>query len=152
MEIRYLYRGTTEGWPGYPVRLGEEITCTTTDPLVATLFAVECRNLGRAIILAARRDPLGGLVAPANCFDMIECAINLRCSAAEFARRAEVVLEVEESIAILREFGFTDLPVRMKSKTTLQQEIEESHSLGMRLSREQARQFNIRMLEITHGR
>ena len=48
----YLYRGTTAGWPGNSVLQAERITCTSTDPLVATLFAIECRNHGRAIIAA----------------------------------------------------------------------------------------------------
>jgi hypothetical protein len=152
MDIRYLYRGTTEGWPGYPVRPGEEITCATTDPLVATLFAIECRNYGRAFILAARRDRLEHLVAPANIFDIIESAVNLRCSPLEFASRAEFVLGVDDSIAILRELGFVDVPVRLRAKSTLHQEIEDSHSLGLRLNREQAHLFNTHALEISHGR
>ena len=152
METRYLYRGTTEGWPGYPVRPGEEITCTTTDPLVATLFAIECRNYGRAVILAARHDMLEHLVAPANVFDIMESAVNLRCSPLEFASRAEFVLDVDESIAVLRVVGFVDVPVRLRAKSTLQQEVADSYSLGLRLNREQAQRFNIHASEICHGR
>lgn len=40
-EVTYLYRGTTLGWPGTPTTSGEGITPTSTDPLIATLFAVE---------------------------------------------------------------------------------------------------------------
>jgi hypothetical protein len=64
----YLYRGTTTGWPGNPVLREQNITCTSTDPLVATLFAIECRNHGRAIVAVARQDKFVGLVAPENHF------------------------------------------------------------------------------------
>lgn len=152
METRYLYRGTTVGWPGNPVLQERRTTCTTRDPLVATLFAIECRNHGRAVILAARRDPLESLVGPENYFSVTECAINLRCSPLEFESQAELSLDVDASIVILRELGFSDMPARLRGKTTLQQELEETHALGIRLNEDQIRQFNARMQEIGHGR
>jgi filamentous hemagglutinin len=150
MDARYLYRGTTEGWPGNPVLEEQQITCTTTDPLVATLFAVECRNHGRAIILAARRDRFENLIGPRNVFEDIESAINLSCSPIEFAEQAEFVLEVDRAIDILRDLGFEDVPVRLKGTTILQQEIGETHSLGMRLNKEQLDQFNARLSEVSY--
>src|SRR5277367_951504 len=100
MEVCYLYRGTTLGWPGNMLQ-ELRITCTTTDPLVATLFAVECRNHGRPAILVARSDLFGELNAEENFFSVIECAINVRVSPLEFAAMAEVVLDVDNSLAIL---------------------------------------------------
>jgi len=101
MEIRYLYRGTTEGWRGHPVLPGPEITCTTTDPLVAALFAIECRNHGHAVVMAARRDRFEGLIGPANHFDIIESAVNLLISPLDFAQGA-VTLEVDQVWEVLR--------------------------------------------------
>src|SRR5437016_3765656 len=109
MEIRYLYRGTTEGWRGYPVLPGPAITCTTTDPLVATLFAIECRNHGHAVILAARADLFGGLIGPANHFDLIESAVNVLMSPLDFAQGA-VTLEIDRVLDTLREIGFDQIP------------------------------------------
>jgi hypothetical protein len=80
----------------------------------------------------------------------IESAVNLLCSPREFAERAEFVLEVDKAIEILRDLGFVDVPIRLKGTTLLQQEIEESHSLGMRLNEEQLHQFHARLLEISH--
>ena len=88
----YLYRGTTAGWPGNPVLQEEEITCTSTDPLVATLFAIECRNHGPAVILAARQDQFLGLIAPTNHFFVFESAVNLYIPPLQFASKAEISL------------------------------------------------------------
>jgi hypothetical protein len=151
MEARYLYRGTTLGWPGDSVLQELRITCTTTDPLVATLFAIECRNHGRPAILVARKDLFGELIAEDNFFSVIECAVNVRISPLEFAALAEAVLDVEDSLTILRELGFEDLPVRLSGTTALQDLLEETHVRRMRLNEEQLRLFNEQMLEASHG-
>jgi hypothetical protein len=150
MADRYYYRGTTVGWPGDTMLQDQKTTCTTTDPLVATLFAIECRNYGRAVVLAARRDSFGSLIGPANYFDMIESAVNLLCPPLEFERQVDFFLDVD--IELLRELGFPDMPVRLSGKTILQQELEETHSLGMRLNKDQVTQFDARMQELSHGR
>lgn len=152
METRYLYRGTTIGWPGNPTLRDRRITCTTTDPLVATLFGIECRNHGNAVIVAAWRDPLERSIDADNWLDIIECSVNLRLLPLEFQDQAEFYLEVDSAIMILKELGFTDLPARLRDKSILQQEIAETHALGMRLNAEQIRRFNLRMQEIGHGR
>jgi hypothetical protein len=71
MSLAYLYRGTTEGWPGSLALQNERMTCTTTDPLVATFFAIECRNHGSALILAAPSRLFEGLFGPPNHFPEI---------------------------------------------------------------------------------
>jgi hypothetical protein len=151
MEVRYLYRGTTLGWPGDNVLQELRITCTTTDPLVATLFAVECRNHGQPAILVARQELFDDLIADDNFFSVIECAVNVRMSPLEFAALAEAVLDVDNSLAILRELGFEEIPVRLSSKGALQFVLAETHLRGMRLNEEQLRLFNARMFEASHG-
>lgn len=143
----YLYRGTTIGWPGNDMLQEERITCTTTDPLVATLFAIECRNHGRAVILAARRELFEALPGLSNYFSVSESAVNLPIVPAEFAMRAEVALDVDRSLEILREMGFQGIPVRLNGLAALQQELGESHAAGLRLNEEQISLFNIRMFE-----
>jgi hypothetical protein len=145
----YLYRGTTAGWPGNSVLQKEQITCTSTDPLVATLFAIECRNHGQAIVLAAcRQDGSLGFVAPSNHFFEIECAVNLYVHPLQFAMKAEVILEVDWALAILRELGFHDLPVRIRDKETLRGAILHTHAAGQRLTLEQLDWFSTRMLGV----
>jgi hypothetical protein len=152
METRYLYRGTRVGWPGNPTLRDRRTTCTTAHPLVATLFAIECRNHGAAAILAARRDSMEGRIAAANDFDIIECAVNVQCSPAEFEREAEFLLDVDAALEILRELGFADMTTRLNGKSMLHQELEETHALGMRLNEVQIRRFNARMQEVASGR
>ena len=125
----------------------EQVTCTTIDPLVATLFAIECRDHGRAVILVARRELFAELHAAPNYFSVSEAAVNLQVVPVEFARMAEIALDVERSIEILREMGFQDIPVRLSGYSALQDEIDESHAAGLRLNAGQIRLFNARMLE-----
>jgi hypothetical protein len=141
MEIRYLYRGTTEGWGGHPVLPVPPMTCTTTDPLVATLFAIECRNHGHAVILAAQRDLFEDLIGPANHFDLIESAVNLVISPLDFAQQA-VTLEIDRVVDILRDIGFDQMPIRLRDKWALREALVSSYDAGERLNAEQLRQFN----------
>jgi hypothetical protein len=145
----YLYRGTTVGWAGSKMLQDENITCTTTDPLIATFFAIECRNHGRAVILAARRELFRELHDSQNYFSVIEAAVDLQIGPAEFARMAEIELDVEKSIEILHELGIRDISVRLAGYDALQIEIRESHAAGLRLSVEQIRLFDTRMFEST---
>ncbi len=63
---------------------------------------------------------------------------------AEFEKRAELILEVDQALDLLQEMGFTDLPVRFPNRQSLQIALEESHNLGQRLSREQIHHFVVR--------
>lgn len=141
MEIRYLYRGTTEGWPGNEVLREERITCTTTDPLVAAIFGVECRNHGHAVILMARANDFPGLVGPPNIFEMIESSVNIMVPPEDFARRVERVLEVDEVLRILRDLGFGGVPVRIRDRSALQEALFASYQAGDRLNDEQLLDF-----------
>jgi hypothetical protein len=143
----YLYRGTTTGWPGNPVLREQKITCTSTDPLVATLFAIECRNHGRAIVAVARQDKFVGLVAPENHFVVFESAVNLYIPPLQFAMKAEIILEVDTALAILSEIDFKNLPVRM-DKETLRDAIMHTYNAGQRLNEEQRDWFNSRMIGV----
>jgi hypothetical protein len=147
MSLGYLYRGTTEGWPGNPSLQEEQITCATTDPLVATLFAIHCRNYGQALVLVARKSLFDESIGPPNFFSVIESAVNLRLTPVEFARAAEISASVDRSIGILRELGFRNIPVRLKDQSTLQQELAETHADGIRLNKGQIQVFNLRILE-----
>jgi hypothetical protein len=146
-DVQYVYRGTTLGWPGNMSLQQEHITCATADPLVATLFAILARNYGQALVMAARRSLFGELVGSPNYFSVIESAVNLRLSPVEFARIAEIRLGVDKSIAILRELGFQDMPIRLRGKSALQKELEDTHLAGHRLNDVQIHLFNLRMFE-----
>jgi hypothetical protein len=120
-EDEYLYRGTTRGWPGNECLRTERITCTTTDPLVATLFAIECRNRGPAVVLVARRKPFEGLIGPPNYFAIVECAVNVLVAPLDFASQAVLTLDVDQAITILGEMGFDRLPARISGQVALRE-------------------------------
>ncbi len=140
----YYYRGTTRGWPGNPVLQALEITCVTTDPLVATLFALECRNHGQAAVLVAARGQY--LVAEENYFALEESAVNLRVLPLEFERTADVVLDVDTALSILSSLGFSPLPIQVP-RSQLDHAIRISFAMGQRLTIRQIREFNHLMLE-----
>jgi len=144
MLIRsYLYRGTTEGWPGNKVLQEEQITCTTTDLLVAALFAIKGRNHGPAVILAAQGSLFAELVAPPNHFAVIESAVNLRIRPIQFAKQAEMVLNVDEVLEFLREIGF-EIPVRLRDHEALREALLYTYEAGQRLNSDQLDLFNSR--------
>ena len=109
--LTYLYRGTTEGWPGNDASQRENRTCATSDPLVATLFAVECRNVGRAIIHVLRiaREQV---LDSGNCFATEECERIVRLKPEEFASRAGSAIPVEKALAALASMG-VEVPSRL---------------------------------------
>jgi hypothetical protein len=146
MEFRYLYRGTTKGWPGNETLQAERITCTTTDPFVAALFGVECRNHGYAVILMARADAFSDLVGPPNHFAGIESAVNLLISPDDFSQRVERILEVDEVLSVLRELGFDRMSIRLRDRWALREALFASYQAGERLNEEQLLHFVIRIL------
>ena len=124
------------------------MTCTTTDPLVATFFAIECRNHSTALILAAPMSLFEGLIGPPNHFAEMESAVNVQILPREFAIMAKEKLDLDRSIAVLHDMGFREIPVRISRWSTLQQTLDESYKAGLRLSEEQIRLFNNRMFGI----
>ena len=142
-EVTYLFRGTTRGWSGNDVLQREGITCATTDPLVATLFALECRRWGQAVILTIGVQNLTSEEQSdrENFFSVIEQAVNILIPPAEFEKRTDLVIEIDQALSILKDMGFANLPVRIPNRQALQDALEESHHLGQRLNREQILDF-----------
>jgi hypothetical protein len=112
-------------------------------------FAIECRNHGHAVILAARTSLFEGLIGPANHFFDAEFAVNLQIAPTEFARMAEKRIDVDRSLEILREMGFQDIPVRLSGWYALQLALDGSQAAGLRLNEGQIRLFNTRVFETT---
>jgi hypothetical protein len=139
---RFLYRGTTPGWPGNPSLHGNLRTCAKTDPIVATLFAIECLQRGPAIVLVASWAAFDGLSGPTNHAAVFECEVVLKISPIEFAKQAIVTLDAQHSRDILVGMGFDRIPVRISGKSALGEAIVQSHKESDRLSPEQILLFN----------
>lgn len=146
--VVYLFRGTSKGWPGNPNSDQHSMTYTSTDPLVATLFAVACRGLGPAVLLASPRGRFPELEpGPSDLlFQAWECSVTLAVRPIEFASRAEYSMDVVEALRSLAELGFPGLPQGLNGRSALQYALTESHSLGQRLNREQIRRFTALMI------
>ena len=120
----FLYRGTTAGWPGNLCLQRERLTPTSTDPLVATLFGIECRRWGRAILLLADRAVLEGLLTSENVLADIEQEIVVMVSPSEFAQQyAFREVPVDHARQALQELGY-ELPVAISSREALNEEIQ----------------------------
>src|SRR5579872_4122419 len=137
--MEFLFRGTTEGWPGAQTSQQLPVTPTSSDPLVATLFAIRCRRFGKAIVLVARRDAFASQMTP-NVLGESECEVPLPLPPPEFAKSAIIKIGVEEAMRILASMGF-DLPGALPDNSALSAAISESHSRRIRLSSEQIGYF-----------
>jgi len=108
---RFLYRGTTRGWPGNDASREENRTCATTDPLVATVFAVHCRHFGAAVLhVFDTRDY--EIVESTNCLANIEAEVLVKSNPLDFAAAAVRTIDVDEAIEILDAMGF-EIPNRL---------------------------------------
>ena len=139
---RHLYRGTTPDWPGNEGLREAGCTPATTDPLVATLFAVLCRNHGASVALLVDRSSLEPFVGPANFFGEVGCAVNLRMQPSEFFRYVVRRVEVDRALEVLSGMGFDRLPVRLRSPEALRDELFETQELRQRLSPAQVAEFD----------
>ena len=112
-----LFRGTTEGFPGHPAlqRLG--ISPASTDPLVATVFALEGKAKGgNAVILFGTKQQLGNpAVDLGNVRRILEREVGVGLTPSDFARNAPNSVPVDKARQILSELGIADLPPSIQS-------------------------------------
>ena len=100
MDIRY-FRGTTRGYPGNASRDGW--TSTTTDPRVATLFALEAKRFGSSVVhYIADCSELQDLVTEANVFAAWEKEVVFHIPIRNFGRFIKFSLPGEVVATILR--------------------------------------------------
>lgn len=121
-----LFRGTSEGWAGGPVAVRHGLTSTTTNPVIAHMFAAESATQGSpgVIYIALESDLAGVEVGPGNVLSAMEREIVLELQPTEFASRASIKLTTEQSQMILRERGI-EVPSRIHGKSNLDQFIRE---------------------------
>lgn len=108
----HLYRGTTRGWLGNPCCQAERFTCTSRDPIVATIFAVHCRNHGGSAVLHIFRVAEDWTFGSPNRFAQLELEEVVGFTPAELERKAWRTLDVDRALAILKGMGIL-LPSRL---------------------------------------
>jgi hypothetical protein len=128
MAERFLYRGTTRGWPGGEGPQTVRRTPTTTDPLVATLFAIECCRHGSGVVHAVSEESVAGQIVYGNVLSELECEVGLSFAPLEFESHSIHWIAADAARLILEELGF-QLPIVISSRLRLRNELRESPRL-----------------------
>lgn len=117
------FRRVTSLGPPALQQLG--VTPASTDPAIATLFAIESSNYGAGVVhIASPQAMRGASAAGKNVLAGAEREIGVRMSPADFATRSRTI-PVAESLAILQSMGI-NTPARIYSKAALDQAIQAS--------------------------
>ena len=144
-----MYRGTSLGWLGSDSARRARKTSASRDPLVATLFAIECLNHGPARVLLAPKASLGDLTGSTNHAATFESEIIVDLLPEEFAECSAFVVDAQQAREILVAIGFPWIPVRLGGKSALRETIIRSYNDGNRLTPDQVREFDSRAMELS---
>lgn len=103
----------------------------STDPLVATLFAIKQRSKGRdAVVYIAQGDDVADIgIGEPNTLAELESEVALILSPLEFEQRASVSITADQARDILQGMGFT-LPMRISSQGQLTEWLKETPRLN----------------------
>lgn len=144
-DQHFLYRGTSIDWQGGSTLNRLRLTCTSSDPLVATLFGIECLRHGEGVVQIAPRLPLNGLIGPSNVLSSLEREITLRLLPAEFENYVVQTISAAQARDILNNMGY-ELPERIGGYFQLGRWIEDTAS--RRLSELELADFNSQALNL----
>jgi RHS repeat-associated protein len=135
-EVRILFRGTTEGFPGSKAIQELGITPTSTDPAVATIFAIHAKQYGKGVVhIALPKDLKGVQFYEANALKGIENEVAVGLKPAEFASKASLTITVDQARKILGEIG-----IKLPAKISLD-EISSYLKNTPKLSQAQIKEF-----------
>lgn len=105
-----LSRGTTIGWPGSRALQAAGVTPLTTDPLVATLFGLECLRHGPAIVQLCERNAVAEILVAGNVLADLEREVVVNEPPAVFTEHFEAgIIAAGAAREILAEMGY-ELP------------------------------------------
>jgi hypothetical protein len=147
-EADYLYRGTTLGWAGTRMNQFIPRTSTSTDPLVATFFGLECLFHGHAIVQIIPRVQVQAFIRPPNrvdeneCYSEIEREVALEMKPLELLEYVVHFIDVDDAREILLEIGLDQVPYQISAKAVLTEDLQTTHERNYRLDADQRREFN----------
>jgi hypothetical protein len=137
---RRLYRGTTVDWQGNECLQRERLTPITSDPLVATIFGLECARHGRAVIYLANASAAAEFLLPGNVLAELECELVVSMPPREFVSRVAFgIVGVAEARHVLTEVSF-ELPATVSSRRAISRALKDLP----RLTPEQIAEFDRR--------
>ena len=123
----HVYRGTTLGWPGNETNRRLGLTSLSVDPVVATLFAIRCRNAGGpAVLHLVEAAGLRLSENEENWFGDLEGEVVASVTASELEVRAARTISVEDAANALRAFGI-EVPVRIPPSDNALNDILREH-------------------------
>ncbi len=137
-----LFRGTTPGFPGNPVLQQLGITPASTDPLVATVFALEGKAIGgNAVVLAGgMRKFAAGDIDLGNVRASLEREVQVNMQPSQFEAMAPNAIPVDTARQVLSDMGVAKLPPTITSSQQATQILEATS----RLTPAQIQEFLVR--------
>jgi filamentous hemagglutinin len=149
-EIPTLFRGTSEGFPGSPGLQKIGVTPTSTDPVVASVFATKSSNYGKGVFHIATKESLQGVdIIPGNILSAAEREVGVAVTPTVFAtEKTAVTITAQEARVILKEMGVTVPEVVTEAGADLTRLIESMPKLNT----EQTQQFIKRAAEVAAKR
>jgi hypothetical protein len=106
----HLFRGSTRGFPGNPVLQRLKITPASVDPVVATLFGIQSKSKGEAIISYGPMQGFGKeSIDVGNVRRGLEREVQVDMLPSKFEEKAPHSISVDRSREILKKMG-VDLP------------------------------------------
>ena len=112
LNAKYVFRGSTIGWPGNTASRQMPRTPTTTNPVKALLFALCCRDKAApAVIYIAKIEGLKEIKVDANVLVKVEEEIGFIISPADFILLCDGYLPLSDAITIFGILGITIPPL-----------------------------------------
>lgn len=112
-EVNFLFRGTSEGFNGSNASQQLGVTPTSSDPVVATIFALNSKNYGKGILQIALPQDLKGVQYTGNVLQSLEKEIGVGMAPAQFTLKASTTITADQAVGILKNMGIK-LPTTVK--------------------------------------
>jgi hypothetical protein len=120
------------------------ITSTSVDPVVATLFGIECRRYGEGVVYLALRRRFRRLIVPPNVLGTLEREIAIAISPLHIANLADFTITALSARKILINLGFALIPAAISDYNHLQLALETRAPI----SEAQIREFTHRAIRV----
>lgn len=104
-EVKYLFRGTSEGFEGLATHQKLGVTPTSSDPAIATIFAINSKTYGKGVIQVALPSELQGVEVTGNVLQSLEKEVAIGLKPAEFANKATLTISADQARSILNNMG-----------------------------------------------
>ena len=121
----YYFRGTTAGYAGNATNQKAGVTCVSTDPRVATVFAIESSRFGSGVVHVVRAEsiPESRKMEAGNWFALKESEVVLEMQIREFTELAEHTVSLEIARDVLSRLG-CHFSLGVRDKASIDRELD----------------------------